>query len=221
MNELVYLKSDDAFTDSLVIANATDNSHHAVTQIIKKHRDRLEKFGKLQYSHFKCQNPNGGRPASIYLLNEPQATLLISFLKNTDIVADFKTELVRQFFEMRKLIAERHTQAWLETRQQGKLTRRAETDVINDLVAYAKEQGSEHSEELFRVYSKLANKMCGIKGKERDRATTYQLNNLSIFENIILQMIRSGMAAGYDYKQIYKECKARCLQAQQVAMIGG
>lgn len=219
MNDLVYLKADEVFTDSLVIANATDNSHHAISQIIRKHKTRLEKFGKLQFSHLKCQNPNGGRPASIYLLNEPQATLLITFLKNSDVVADFKVELVRQFFEMRKFIAERHTAEWIATRKQGKITRRAETDVIQDLVSYAKEQGSEHADMLYMTYSKLANSMCGIKG--RDNATIYQLNNLSIFENLILQMIRSGIEQNLNYKRIYQECKDRCIQAKQIAMIGG
>lgn len=219
MNELVYLKADDVFTDSLVIANATDNKHHAITQIIRKHRARLEKFGKLQLSHLKCQNPNGGRPSAIYLLNEPQATLTITFLKNTDKVADFKVELVRQFFEMRKFIAERHTELWVETRKQGTITRKSETDMIQQLVEYAREQGSEHANMLYLTYSKLVNKLAGIKG--RDNATVRQLNVLSIFENIILEMIRSGMEKGLNYKQIYKECKDRCEQAQQIAMIGG
>ena len=219
MNELVYLKANDVFTDSLVIANATDNSHHAVSQTIRKHKSRLEKFGKLQFSHLKCQNPNGGRPASIYLLNEPQATLLITFLKNTDIVADFKTELVRQFFEMRKLLAEKQTQTWLETRQSGKITRRELTDMIQLLIEYAKEQGSTHSQFLYKHYTDLAQKLCNIS--DRDCATTLQLNNLSIFENIMLHLIKQGMEQGMNYKDIYKECKARCVLAQQVAMIGG
>jgi len=219
MNELVFLKGDDAFTDSLVIANLTNNQHHAITQIIRKHKERLERFGNLQFSHLKCQNPNGGRPSKIYLLNEPQATLLITFLQNTDEVADFKAELVRQFYEMRKFIAERQTAEWVETRKQGKLTRKAETDVIQELVGYAKEQGSEHADMLYITYSKLANAMCGVKG--RDTATVLQLNNLNIFENLILQMIRSGIEADMNYKDIYKECKNRCLQAKQIAMIGG
>lgn len=219
MNDLVYLKADDVFTDSLVIANATNNSHHAVTQIIRKHAKRLERFGGLQFSHLKCQNPNGGRPSKIYLLNEPQATLLITFLQNTDEVADFKVELVRQFFEMRKFIAERHTELWVETRKQGTITRKSETDMIQQLVEYAREQGSEHANKLYLTYSKLANKLAGIKG--RDNATVRQLNVLSIFENIILEMIRSGMEKGLNYKQIYKECKDRCIEAQQIAMIGG
>ena len=219
MNELVFLKGDDAFTDSLVIASVTNNQHHAITQIIKKHEKRLERCGKLQFSHLKCKNPNGGRPSKVYLLNEPQATLVVTFLKNSDEVADFKAELVRQFFEMRKFIAERHTKEWIETRQQGKLTRKSETDVIKNLVEYAREQGSEHADMLYMTYSKLANAMCGVKG--RDTATVLQLNNLTIFENLILQMIRSGIEADMNYKDIYKEYKNRCLQAKQRAMIGG
>lgn len=220
MQELVYLQKDDAFTDSMVIAEATEHSHHAITQLIRNHQKRLERFGKLQFTHFKCQNPKGGRPSKVYLLNEPQATLLVTFLDNTDKVADFKVELVRQFYEMRKFIAERHTEAWIETRSSGKLTRKEETDTIKELVEYAKEQHSEHADLLFMTYSKLANSMVGIKGKNRDKASTRQLNNLSIFENLILQMIRNGMNAGLHYKEIYKICKERCLQAQQIAMIG-
>lgn len=219
MNELVFLKSDDVFTDSLILAEATDNQHPSLMKLIKSKRKRLEKFGSLHFMDLKSEKSGRGRPVKYCLLNEPQATLLVTFLNNSDKVDDFKTELVRQFFEMRKFIAERHTEAWLTTRQQGKITRRAETDVIKDLVEYAKEQGSEHADMLYMTYTKLANAMCGIKG--RDNATTCQLNNLGIFENLILQMIRSGMGAGLDYKQIYRECKARCKLAQEVAMIGG
>lgn len=62
MNEIVFLKNDDVFTDSRVIAEETGVQHHAVTQLIKKHKNRIEKFGKLRFSHLKCQNSKGGRP---------------------------------------------------------------------------------------------------------------------------------------------------------------
>lgn len=218
MGDIVYLKRDDAFTDSMVIANATNNQHKSIVRLIKQHQKRLEKFGKVEFSDLKSTNPKGGRPTTIYMLNEPQATLLISFLDNTDIVADFKVELVREFYEMKRFIAERHTQDWIETRHQGKLTRKAETDVIKELVEYAKEQGSTHSDMLYMTYSKLANTLAGVKN--RDQASVIQLNNLSIFENIILQMIRSGIDNGLSYKDIYKECKSRCSDAKDIAMIG-
>lgn len=216
MNELVYLKADDAFTDSLVIAKGTNVEHRKIKSAIKRHEKKLKEFGRLS-APCKAES-NGGRPIEYYILNEAQATFLVTLLKNTEVVVDFKAELVRQFFEMRKFIAERHTEAWIETRKQGKITRKSETDVIRELVAYAKEQGSTHANMLYLTYSKLANNLCGIHG--RNNATVRQLNNLSIFENLILEMIRSGMEAGLNYKQIYRECKDRCEQAQQIAMIG-
>ena len=217
MNELVYLKKDNAFTDSMVIANGTDNQHESIVRIIQKYRKDFEDYGRLEFSDLK--SGKRGRPTKIYFLNEEQATLLVTYLENSETVREFKKRLVHQFFEMRKFIAERHTKDWLETRQQGKLTRKAETDVIKELVDYAREQGSTHADMLYLTYTKLANAMSGVKG--RDNATVIQLNNLSIFENLILTMIRNGIAAGLNYKEIYKVCKDRCIQAKQIALIGG
>lgn len=217
MNDLVYLKQDDVFTDSMVIAKGTGVAHRKIKESIRKHKNKLKEFGRLS-APYQAES-SGGRPEEYYLLNEAQATFLVTLLKNTDVVVNFKAELVKQFFEMRKFIAERHTQEWIETRQQGKLTRRKETDVIQELIGYAKAQGSTHADMLYMTYSKLANAMCGVKG--RDNATTYQLNNLTIFENLILQMIRSGIEADMNYKDIYKACKDRCIQAKEIAMIGG
>jgi hypothetical protein len=131
--------------------------------------------------------------------------------------AELKEKYIEAFNKMERVLNEKNTKAWIETRQQGKLTRKAETDVIKELVEYAKEQGSTHSDMLYMTYSKLANALAGVKN--RDQATVMQLNNLSIFENIILQMIRSGIDKGLGYKDIYKECKARCSDAKDIAMI--
>lgn len=221
MDSLVYLKSDEVFTDSMVIAKGTDNQHKSVVAIIKKYHKDFEDFGRLEFSDLKSTNPKGGRPTKVYRLNEEQAALLMTYLGNTEIVRTFKKRLVHQFFEMRKFIAERHTKEWVETRQQGKMTRKSETDVIKELVEYAKDQGSTHSYMLYTTYSKLANRMVGIKGKERDIATTIQLNNLNIFENIILNLIRVGMSQEMDYHDIYRLCESRCVQAKEVAMISG
>jgi len=67
------------------------------------------------------------------------------------------------------------------------------------------------------TYSKLANSMVNVK--ERDNASTKQLNDLGIFENIILMMIRNGINEGLGYKEIYQVCKARCNQAKEIAFI--
>ena len=215
MNELVYLKKDDAFTNSMIIAEGTGNDHNSITRLIRKYPDD---FGKVDFMDLKSKNSKGGRPVKVYLLNEEQATLLVTYLDNSEIVREFKKDLVHQFYQMRKLLAEKSTSIWVDARKQGKLTRKSETDVIKELVEYAKTQGSTHADMLYVTYTKLANSLCGIT--KRDEATSVQLHNLSIFENLILSMIRSGIAADMDYKEIYKECKARCQQAKQIALIG-
>lgn len=206
MEELVYIKRDDAFTDSMVIAEATGNQHRSVTALIRKHQSNLENFGKVEFCDLKSRNPKGGRPVKVCPLNELQATLLITFLDNSDSVVDFKTELVRQFFEMRKILAQRKTEVWLDTRSQTKLIRKEETDMIQKLVEYAKEQGSGHSDMLYITYTRLANKMAGIKN--RDEADVRRLNLLLMIEDIIKNVIEDGMREGSNYKQIYQDCKA-------------
>ncbi len=55
-----------------------------------------------------------GQHSKDYLLNEQQATLLVTFLKNTEQVANFKENLVKAFFEMRDELAQIKLQRTLE-----------------------------------------------------------------------------------------------------------
>lgn len=207
MNDLVYLKKDDVFTDSLVIASGTGIEHPTVTKTLKRYRKDFEEFGDLRFSDSVSKNPKGGRPSRIYLLNEQQATLLITYLGNSEVVRAFKIQLVKQFYKMRQFILERQSAIWKDTREYGKVTRKAETDILKKLVEYAREQGSEHADMYYVIYSRLANKAVGITN--RDEATIQQLNNLSLAENVILRVIDMGIATNKHYKTIYKECKVR------------
>lgn len=205
MNDLVYLKKDDVFTDSLVIAEGSGVTHKKLKMTIQKHKKELERFGKLS-APYQTES-SGGRPTEYYALNEAQATFLITLLKNTPQVVDFKAELVSQFYKMRQFILERQSTIWKDTREYGKVTRKAETDILKKLVDYAREQGSEHADMYYVTYSRLANKAVGITN--RDEATVQQLNNLSLAENVILRVIDMGIATNKHYKTIYKECKVR------------
>lgn len=216
MNELVIQRKDEAVTTSLMVAEMFHKRHDHVLADIRR-LDCSDEFRLLNFGESHYMNEQNHRQPMYYITKDGFTFLVMGY--KGEKAAGFKEAYIREFNKMESFLKEKSTKAWLETRQQGKLTRKAETDVIQELVEYAKEQGSSHSNMLYMTYSKLANSMCGIKG--RDNATTYQLNNLSIFENLILQMIRSGMNNGLDYKQIYQECKNRCVMAQEVAMIGG
>jgi phage regulator Rha-like protein len=167
----------------------------------------LERWGHIEFLDRKSKNPQGGRPAKIAYLNEQQAIFLVTLLDNNEIVVQFKAELVDEFCKMRKVLTEKQTSAWLESRKAGKLTRRTETDVIKELIPYAKAQGSENADRLYITYSKLANKMAGIS--KRDLANIKQLNVLDEVESMILHVIKLGMIQGKHYKEIYQDCKRR------------
>ena len=132
--------------------------------------------------------------------------------------AQFKEDYIKAFNAMETIIREKSTDAWIETRKAGKLTRKAETDTISKLVEYAKEQGSTHSDKLYVTYTKLANRMAGVD--HRDNASVMQLNNISLAENIILHIIDTGILTGTHYKQIYQNCKKRLETVSELAFIG-
>ena len=106
---------------------------------------------------------------------------------------EWKLQYIKAFNQMEAFIKEKTTQTWVETRKAGKLTRRAETDTIQKLVEYAKEQGSTHA--------------------------VMQLNNLSLMENIILHVIDTGILTGKHYKEIYQECKKRLETVKDLAYL--
>lgn len=219
MNELVKVIKNEVFTDSMVIAEGTGNEHNSVTRIIRNYKEDFEDFGKIEFMDLKSKNPKGGRPIKIYLLNEQQSTLLMTYLGNSETVRNFKKELVRQFYAMRQYILERQTPHWQATRLESKSNRRMETDEIKQLVQYAKDNGSKNADRYYCNLSILANKAVGIDSNSRDTATAGQLNNLILIEHIIGEVIKEGILQSLYYKDIYKLCKQRIEQFKQLAYL--
>lgn len=157
-----------------------------------------------------------GKKNKKYLMNRDGFTFLVMGFTGKK-ANEWKWQYIKAFNQMENFIREKSTQIWIETRKAGKLTRKAETDTIQKLVEYAKEQGSSHAEMLYMTYSKLAKKMTGINN--RDEATVMQLNNLSLMENIILHEIDLGIMQGKHYKDIYKDCKNRLETIRDLAYL--
>lgn len=219
MEELVFLKNEDALTDSLIVAEAFGKDHRKVLRAIDNLVGGLPKNGhtpmfiKTWYKH-----PQNGERYPKYLMNRDGFSLLVMGFTGKKAL-EWKLKYIEAFNKMESVIRQKSTSAWVETRQYGKLTRKAETDTIQKLVEYAKEQGSAHSDKLYLTYTKLANSMAGIS--KRDESTTEQLNTLSLMENIILHVIDMGILAQKHYKEIYKDCKARMETVKDLAFIEG
>ncbi len=103
MNKLVFIKKDNAFTDSKIIAKNAEVNHYAIRQLIDKHKGDFEEFGKIKVT-FQMKPSKTNQKEKLYLLNEQQATLLLTYLRNTEPVREFKKNLVRQFYKMREYI---------------------------------------------------------------------------------------------------------------------
>lgn len=214
MYELVELKGNEVFTNSWILAEGTGNSHEAVLKLITKYSDDFLEFGNLSYDLKSGMHES--RTTKIILLNEEQATLLMTYLRNSEITRKFKKELVKQFYAMRKFLLEKQSKLWNDTRIENKENRLKETDVIKLLAEYAKEQGSTHSDKLYMTYTKLAK---SVIGGNRDNVTVSDLNNLTLVESIILQTIRIDMSMGMHYKDIYKDCKDRIERFADIAYL--
>lgn len=216
MNNLVYLKKDEAMTDSLSVAEHFGKRHDAVLRKIENllDDDSTQNCGQCFKKSFYVDG--SGKRNTKYLMNRDGFTFLVMGFTGKK-ANQWKWDYIKAFNSMEQVIREKSTNAWIETRQYGKLTRKAETDTIQKLVEYAKGQGSEHADMLYMTYSKLANRMAGVT--KRDEATVKQLNDLSLMENIILHIIDTGIIAQKHYKEIYQDCKHRLETVKDLAYL--
>lgn len=218
MNELVYLKNEQAFADSMIVAELFGKRHDRVLRAIDNLVESLPKNGERKMFIQSRRKADDGQFHRMYLMNRDGFSLLVMGFTGKKAL-EWKLKYIDAFNQMEKVITERQTNVWIETRQQGKLIRKGETDVIQKLVEYAREQGSGHADMLYMTYTKLANKMAGIT--TRDSATNSQLNELSTMERIIAKVVIDEMAQGIHYKQIYKDCKKRMETVKEWTVMEG
>ncbi len=214
MNELVHLEHDEAVCSSLEVAEKFGKRHNNVLRSIGgllKNEETKKMFKKSVY----IDNQNK-QEYPMYLMNRDGFSLLVMGFTGKKAL-DWKLKYINAFNQMENYIREKQSQSWIETRTVGKLSRKAETDVLKQLVEYAKQQGSEHADMLYMTYSKLANKTVGVA--DRDTATAKQLMNLSVTENIILKVVEEGINQQLHYKEIYKNCKDRLAIVNQLAYL--
>lgn len=207
----------EPYTTSEIIAEGTGMNHRRVRDAIRKYQTELETFGRVGAYQTPLETKGGIQTVPGYILNEQQATFLLTLLKNTPAVVAFKKELVRQFYAMRALLLERASPIWQDTRSLGKEIRRQETDAIKRLVDYAVSQGSKNAVRYYTSLSRLADHTAGII--ERNKAQVVQLTTLLLVEKVIAQEITAGLEAGRPYKEIYSAVKDRLAAISAVGVL--
>ena len=99
---LVAVIDDVATTTSLIIADGTENEHRAVLQLIRNNLADFEEFGGVAFQMRTLRTAGGPQEQAFAVLTEEHATLLITYMKNSATVRDFKKRLVREFWQMRR-----------------------------------------------------------------------------------------------------------------------
>lgn len=209
----------EPYTTSEIIAAGAGVQHHAIQQLISTYRQDFEEFGQVAFEMRAVRYSRGTNYEKIYHLNEQQATLLMTYLKNTEVVRAFKKELVRQFYAMRSLLLERASHIWQDARSLGKEIRRREADAIKHLVDYATAQGSRNAGWYYANLSRLADATVGIV--ERDKAQVVQLTALLLVEQTIAGEITAGIESGTPYWAIYRAIKDRLAAFPAVGTLAG
>ena len=106
MHEIITLNKDGvAVVDTITIADGVHVEHRAVLQLIRKYLQDFEAFGRVTFEMQPFETTGGTQKREIAWLTEDQATLLFTFLKNTEIARKLKIRLVKAFREAREEIA--------------------------------------------------------------------------------------------------------------------
>lgn len=95
----------NAFTTSLVIADGTGVQHKNVLEMVKSNIGDFEEFGGVAFQTRPFETAGGVQERKVALLNREQATLLMTYMRNNDVVRGFKKRLVRAFSEMEKRLS--------------------------------------------------------------------------------------------------------------------
>ncbi|WP_244370779.1 Rha family transcriptional regulator [Citrobacter koseri] len=92
----------DLVTNSIAIADGVKRDHDTIIKLIDRNKSDLEEFGKVG---FEIRAGYNNAKVRVALLNEQQTTLLITYMRNNDVVRKFKKKLVAEFFRMRGALA--------------------------------------------------------------------------------------------------------------------
>lgn len=198
--KLVFLEAGEhePYTTDKIIAECAQVKRKVVSDLIRRYKTDLESFGVLRFKNAKpTPGSDGGRPEKLYHLNEQQATLLITYLRNTEPVKAFKKALVKEFYAMRAELTKRR-----ELRAEGKPQRRSLTDMIRD--------NPEANRWDYKLYTDLAYKAAfgktaaqirkerapGSKRRAVDLLTADELSAYQKQENAVASLY----AVGVDYE---------------------
>lgn len=216
MGEIIKIVRDTPRVSTLVIAQYTNNENLSIIKIIDKFKNDFLEFGYIEEwkENLKCHLKWQIRKwkSKIYYLNEWQSTLLITYLRNNDIVREFKKKLVKEFMRFRNILNNlkitKLSSDYQQIRLEWKITRLNFTDTIKMLQYYATNKNPKATIRFMfsRYTSALNNWIFDIEGdfkNIREVCNIEQLKTLELLETQCSRIITEEIQKETAYKDIY------------------
>lgn len=154
--QLVEIKKLDLVTNTAAIAEGVGRDHDTIIKLVDRNKSDLEEFGEVG---FEIRSGYNNSKVRVALLNEQQTTLLITYMRNNEVVRAFKKRLVAEFFTMRSALAKKKMD-----RNSARLEYKPMTDAIkHEREALGKQIAPHHFSNEADLINRLALGMTSAK----------------------------------------------------------
>lgn len=146
--QLVEIKKLELVTNTAAIAEGVSRDHDTIIKLVDRNKADLEEFGEVG---FEIRAGYNNARVRVGLLNEQQITLLVTYMRNNDVVRAFKKRLVAEFFRMRGALA---------SKKLDRNTARLEYKPMTDAIKHEREaQGKQIAPHHFSNEADLINRL--------------------------------------------------------------
>lgn len=101
---LVKKQNDELVTTSLIVADGTESQHASVIRLVRDNIADFEEFGGVGFEIQPFKTAGGTQKRSVAVLNREHAMLLMTYMRNTKIVRDFKKNLIKAFIDLERRV---------------------------------------------------------------------------------------------------------------------
>ncbi len=103
----IIIKTQDGVPviDTVTIAEGVKVTHETIIKLVRKYESDFSAFGGVRFEIEPFETAGGTQKREIALLNEDQATLLFTYLKNTEVARTLKVRVVKAFRDCRDELA--------------------------------------------------------------------------------------------------------------------
>jgi Rha family phage regulatory protein len=227
-NQLVTLHGRNATTTSLIVAKVLGKRHDNVIRAIENliadlpanDRRNFEGVNGLNFEESKYIDSKGETRKMYEMTRDGFSLLAMGFTGKKAL--EWKLKFLAAFNLMEKTLLNQQNLSWQQDRNQGKIARRGETDVIQRFVEYAINQGSKKAQMYYMNITNMTYRALFLVADAspkpfRDILDSMQLSFLTTAEYLIQAALDEGMKKSMYYKDVYQLCRDRVVgYAQQL-----